>query len=43
MLAYLLLGEGLHDFDLVGAAFVVAGIATVVKPTQPRVAYKSCA
>ncbi|TJU98291.1 MAG: DMT family transporter, partial [Mesorhizobium sp.] len=42
MLAYLLLGEGLHDYDLVGAAFIVAGIvlATVVKsrPAQPRVA-----
>ena len=42
MLAYLLLGEELHDYDLVGAAFIVAGIvlATVVKPrpAQPRVA-----
>ncbi|RUW71605.1 EamA family transporter [Mesorhizobium sp. M4B.F.Ca.ET.143.01.1.1] len=33
ILAYLLLGESLHDYDLVGAAFIVAGIvlATVVK------------
>ncbi|RUY98392.1 EamA family transporter, partial [Mesorhizobium sp. M7A.F.Ca.CA.002.15.1.1] len=40
VLAYLLLGEGLHDYDLVGAAFIVAGIvlATVVRPAQPRVA-----
>ena len=42
ILAYLLLGEDLHDYDLVGAAFIVAGIvlATVVKPrpAQPRVA-----
>ncbi|WP_281405875.1 MULTISPECIES: EamA family transporter [unclassified Mesorhizobium] len=42
VLAYLLLGEGLHDYDLVGAAFIVTGIvlATVVKPrpAQPRVA-----
>ncbi|TIM93474.1 MAG: EamA family transporter, partial [Mesorhizobium sp.] len=31
---------GLHDYDLVGAAFIVAGIvlATMVKPAQPRVA-----
>ncbi|TCR61210.1 DMT family transporter [Bosea sp. BK604] len=34
VLAYLILGERLHDFDLAGAAFIVAGIvlATVVKP-----------
>ncbi|RUT83192.1 EamA family transporter, partial [Mesorhizobium sp. USDA-HM6] len=33
ILAYLLLGESLHDYDLLGAAFIVAGIvlATVVK------------
>ncbi|RUU07253.1 EamA family transporter, partial [Mesorhizobium sp. M7A.T.Ca.TU.009.01.3.2] len=42
MLAYLLLGEDLHDYDLVGAAFIVAGIvlATMVKPrpAEPRAA-----
>lgn len=42
ILAYLLLGESLHDYDLVGAAFIVAGIvlATVVKskPGPVRVA-----
>lgn len=34
ILAYLLLGESLHDYDLVGAAFIVAGVvlATLVKP-----------
>lgn len=34
ILAYLLLGESLHDYDLIGAAFIVAGIvlATMLKP-----------
>ena len=34
VLAYLLLGESLHDYDLVGAAFIIAGIllATLMKP-----------
>jgi drug/metabolite transporter (DMT)-like permease len=34
LLAWLLLGESLHDFDLAGAAFIVAGIAlaTMIKP-----------
>ena len=34
LLAYLLLGESLHDYDLLGAAFIVAGVvlATVIKP-----------
>ncbi|TIV98563.1 MAG: EamA family transporter [Mesorhizobium sp.] len=34
ILAYLLLGESLHDYDLLGAAFIVAGIvlATLIKP-----------
>jgi len=34
VLAYLLLGESLHDYDLLGAAFIVAGVvlATVIKP-----------
>ena len=34
ILAYLLLGESLHDYDLVGAAFIVLGVvlATVIKP-----------
>jgi drug/metabolite transporter (DMT)-like permease len=34
LLAYLLLGEGLHDYDLAGAAFIVAGLvlATAIKP-----------
>ncbi|MBZ9849281.1 EamA family transporter [Mesorhizobium sp. CA14] len=33
VLAYLLLGESLHDYDLLGAAFIVAGVvlATAVK------------
>ncbi len=37
VLAYLLLGESLHDYDLIGAAFIVGGLvlATVVKP-KPR-------
>ena len=42
VLAYLLLGESLHDYDLIGATFIVAGIvlATVLKPkpSRPRVA-----
>ena len=35
VLAYLLLGESLHDYDLVGAAFIIAGIvlATLIKPS----------
>ncbi|TIV24337.1 MAG: DMT family transporter, partial [Mesorhizobium sp.] len=34
ILAYLLLGESLHDYDLIGAAFIVVGVvlATVIKP-----------
>jgi drug/metabolite transporter (DMT)-like permease len=34
ILAYLLLGESLHDYDLLGAAFIVAGIvlATALRP-----------
>ena len=34
ILAYLLLGESLHDYDLVGAAFIVLGVvlATAIKP-----------
>ncbi|MBZ9821351.1 DMT family transporter [Mesorhizobium sp. CA4] len=34
VLAYLLLGESLHDYDLLGAAFIVAGVvlATVIRP-----------
>ena len=34
LLAYLFLGESLHDYDLAGAAFIVAGLvlATVIKP-----------
>jgi drug/metabolite transporter (DMT)-like permease len=34
VLAYLLLGESLHRFDLTGAAFIVAGLvlATAIKP-----------
>jgi drug/metabolite transporter (DMT)-like permease len=33
ILAYLLLGESLHDYDLIGAAFIVVGVvlATVIK------------
>ncbi|TIR87679.1 MAG: DMT family transporter, partial [Mesorhizobium sp.] len=40
ILAYLLLGESLHDYDLLGAAFIVAGIvlATMLKPHAARVA-----
>ncbi|PBB79189.1 EamA family transporter [Mesorhizobium sp. WSM3879] len=40
ILAYLLLGESLHDYDLIGAAFIVAGIvlATMLKPHAARVA-----
>jgi drug/metabolite transporter (DMT)-like permease len=39
VLAYLLLGESLHDYDLTGAAFIVAGIvfATAIKPKTPTV------
>ena len=39
LLAYLFLGEGLHDYDLAGAAFIVAGlvIAMTMKPKQPAV------
>ncbi len=38
VLAYLLLGESLHDYDLVGAAFIIAGIvlATLMKPSAVR-------
>ena len=34
ILAYLLLGESLHNYDLFGAAFIVLGIvlATVIRP-----------
>lgn len=34
ILAYAFLGEGLHDYDLVGAAFIVAGIvlSAAIKP-----------
>ena len=34
VLAYLLLGESLHDYDLIGAAFIVVGVmlATIIKP-----------
>ena len=34
ILAYFFLGESLHDYDLAGAAFIVAGIvlATAIKP-----------
>ena len=37
ILAYLFLGEGLHGYDLAGAAFIVAGIvlANAIKP-KPR-------
>jgi drug/metabolite transporter (DMT)-like permease len=40
MLAYLFLGEGLHGYDLAGAAFIVAGVvfATAIKP-RPRAAH----
>ncbi len=41
VLAYLLLGERLHAYDLAGAAFIVAGLvlATVVRPsTGPQAA-----
>lgn len=36
-LAYLILGERLHDYDLAGAAFIIAGLllATAIKP-RPR-------
>ena len=38
ILAYLFLGESLHDYDLAGAAFIVGGLvlATAIKP-KPRV------
>jgi drug/metabolite transporter (DMT)-like permease len=34
LLAYLFLGESLHDYDIAGAAFIVAGLvlATAIKP-----------
>jgi drug/metabolite transporter (DMT)-like permease len=34
ILAYLLLGESLHDYDLIGAAFIVVGVmlAAIIKP-----------
>ena len=34
MLAYLFLGESLHDYDLTGAAFIIAGLvlATAIRP-----------
>jgi drug/metabolite transporter (DMT)-like permease len=34
LLAYMFLGEGLHDYDIVGAGFIVAGLvlSTVIKP-----------
>jgi drug/metabolite transporter (DMT)-like permease len=34
LLAYLFLGESLHDYDLAGAAFIIAGLvlATAIKP-----------
>jgi drug/metabolite transporter (DMT)-like permease len=34
LLAYFFLGESLHDYDMAGAAFIVAGIvlATAIKP-----------
>ena len=37
MLAYLFLGEGLHGYDLAGAAFIVAGLvlAMAMKPKAP--------
>ncbi len=37
ILAYLLLGESLHDYDLTGAAFIVAGLvlANFIKPRAP--------
>ena len=37
ILAYLFLGEGLHGYDLAGAAFIVAGLvlANAIKP-KPR-------
>ncbi|MER9799432.1 DMT family transporter, partial [Mesorhizobium sp. M0142] len=39
VLAYLFLGESLHDYDLAGAAFIVAGLllATAIKPRQRTV------
>ena len=40
VLAYFLLGESLHEYDIVGAAFIVVGIvlSTVVKSGAARVA-----
>jgi drug/metabolite transporter (DMT)-like permease len=40
VLAYLLLGEGLHGYDLAGAGFIVAGLvlANVITP-KPRAAH----
>jgi drug/metabolite transporter (DMT)-like permease len=36
ILAYFFLGESLHDYDLLGAVFIVAGLvlATFVKPSR---------
>jgi drug/metabolite transporter (DMT)-like permease len=38
ILAYLILGESLHDYDLAGAAFIVVGLvlATAIKPKSSR-------
>ena len=38
ILAYFFLGESLHDYDLAGAAFIVAGLvlATAIKPRAKR-------
>jgi drug/metabolite transporter (DMT)-like permease len=38
VLAYFFLGEGLHDYDLVGAAFVVAGLVLAMVKRKPRAA-----
>jgi drug/metabolite transporter (DMT)-like permease len=38
VLAYFFLGEGLHDYDLVGAAFVVAGLVLAMMKRKPRAA-----
>ena len=37
LLAYLLLGESLHRYDLAGAAFIIAGlvVAMALKPPDP--------
>ncbi|WP_352897126.1 DMT family transporter [Mesorhizobium sp. M0833] len=39
VLAYLFLGESLHDYDLAGAALIIAGLllATAIKPRQRTV------